>query len=202
MEIMECSLDDINELKRRYFTGKVHLAYSGISTCGSGHSWNERRSFYIIHIILRGKGTLMKGKKLWHLHAGQAFGLYPGESYVYTADIQKPWKYCWVGFQGSEAEKIMYEIGFSRDNPAIRLTSVSRYSEVIREIAEYRGFGYADEMHRTGLLMGLLTDMMEGKAEDAPQKIVVPGKLQENSGAAPENEKMNADIANEAAASN
>ncbi|MBP3633420.1 MAG: AraC family transcriptional regulator [Oscillospiraceae bacterium] len=59
--------------------------------------------YYLIHKIIKGKGTLYIRDTVYHLQAGQAFILAPGEIASWVSDSTDPWGYQWVGFTGELA---------------------------------------------------------------------------------------------------
>ena len=68
---------------------------------------------YIIHYITNGKGIYYTSSKTYSAYKGDFFLIKPQEIVHYQADIDDPWSYYWVGFNGSEAFKILKLCGFS-----------------------------------------------------------------------------------------
>lgn len=60
-----------------------------------------RRSCTTLHYVTKGKGILHLDNKDHPVRAGQAFLVLPGHIVSYTADIEDPWSYRWVGFNGT-----------------------------------------------------------------------------------------------------
>ncbi len=93
----------------------AHDADSLLYVCDIGHHATEPshcygpcvRSYYLIHLIEKGKGTVERNGVVTHLEEGDAFVIYPGEVITYTADKTDPWEYCWIGFKGSYSGEIM-----------------------------------------------------------------------------------------------
>ncbi len=92
-----------------------HDANSLLYVCDVGHHITEPshcygpsvRSYHLIHLIEKGKGTVERGGVVTHLSAGDAFVIHPGEVVTYTADKDDPWVYCWIGFKGEYSGEIM-----------------------------------------------------------------------------------------------
>lgn len=77
---------------------------SGIDQCKSGNLFGPRvRRYHLIHFVLSGKGTLHIDSRKFPVRAGQAFYIPAGIRASYQADSKAPWKYCWIGFQGTQA---------------------------------------------------------------------------------------------------
>ncbi len=79
---------------------------AGEETCAPGHSFGPAvRQYTLIHYVFRGKGTLYARGGIHPVQAGQAFVILPEEVTTYTADLQEPWHYCWIGFDGDLAAR-------------------------------------------------------------------------------------------------
>ena len=69
-----------------------------------GEVWGPKSiDYYLIHKITKGRGVLRIKNTIYHLQAGQAFILPPGEVASWNADEKDPWSYQWVGFTGELA---------------------------------------------------------------------------------------------------
>ena len=80
------------------------------------------RNHYLFHYVLSGTGTLMatnsKGQNVnYQVRSGQGFMIFPGQITTYVADIQVPWEYVWVEFDGLRTTEILNVCGFSKDAP-------------------------------------------------------------------------------------
>ncbi len=90
----------------------------GYEQCRSAHSFGPAvRSHYLIHFVLSGRGRFMRGSATYDLGAGEGFLIVPGETTYYCADVDEPWEYCWIGFSGSEAERILKSLRLSAEDP-------------------------------------------------------------------------------------
>ena len=77
---------------------------AGEEACVPGHSFGPAvRKYTLIHYVMRGKGTLYARGGAYPVRAGQAFVILPEEVTTYQADVEDPWHYCWVGFDGALA---------------------------------------------------------------------------------------------------
>jgi AraC family transcriptional regulator of arabinose operon len=72
----------------------------------------EKKQGYHLHVILSGKGWLTVKKQTQQLHSGQMFLTKPGETSVYGADMEEPWIYCWMSFDGTNAKSYVESAGF------------------------------------------------------------------------------------------
>ena len=95
----------------------------GKESCCSAHSFGPAiRNHYLFHYILRGCGSLIwqDSKGATHtqtLRARQGFLLFPGQITTYIADVDNPWEYCWLEFDGLKAGEFIENTGLSVDHP-------------------------------------------------------------------------------------
>ena len=62
--------------------------------------------------------TNSKGQNVnYQVRSGQGFMIFPGQITTYVADIQVPWEYVWVEFDGLRTTEILNVCGFSKDAP-------------------------------------------------------------------------------------
>lgn len=92
---------------------------SGIDQCVCGNIFGPRiRRYYLIHFVLDGSGVLQIEGKKYPVKPGQAFLIPAGVNAAYQADFRHPWKYCWIGYQGTQASyytSLLFGDGFVTD---------------------------------------------------------------------------------------
>lgn len=64
------------------------------------------RPYYLLHLIVKGKGKLETRDKVYPLEAGSAFFIRPDETTTYCADEEQPWEYYWISFYGNHADQL------------------------------------------------------------------------------------------------
>lgn len=85
---------------------KPCFIYCGRHDYSNMHSWGPGvRTNYIIHYIIRGKGTFVNGGKTYALSAGQSFLIRPFTEVCYFPDSNDPWAYTWIDFAGELLER-------------------------------------------------------------------------------------------------
>ena len=95
----------------------LHMNVCGYEECTSLCSMGpEIRPYYLIYIILNGKGIYTVGNRTYFLSAGDGFLVPPGVQTFYQADKENPWTYCWVGFEGEKAGEYLQDLGISGNN--------------------------------------------------------------------------------------
>lgn len=92
-------------LKNKHFA-ELNPLDCGEHDCPPGHSYGPAiRKYTLIHYVLSGKGVICNDKGNYTVSQGEAFVINPGEVTLYTADIDTPWHYVWIGFDGRLSDK-------------------------------------------------------------------------------------------------
>jgi AraC-like DNA-binding protein len=82
----------------------------GYEKCEPSHRFGPyRRSYYLFHFVVSGKGVLRREDGEYNVSANQAFLIRPNEITVYSADAEEPWEYVWLGIRGKGAEALINE---------------------------------------------------------------------------------------------
>ena len=124
------------QVRERQFSD-LYLCFCGYAQCRPRHSFGPAvRPNYIIHYILRGKGSYSVGGTRFELEAGQGFLIEPGVQTFYQADQEEPWTYLWVGFDGERAAEYLQTALHDRGvgDAAIFDVSKTHFSYIISEI--------------------------------------------------------------------
>lgn len=108
----------------------------GIEHCVPGHSCGPKvRSKTVIHVVKEGKGKLYVGDKVFEVKENQAFLVSANLNVYYEADLQEPWKYCWIAFLGTEMEEYSEKI-FGKNNYVKDISNVEKFWNIIENITE------------------------------------------------------------------
>lgn len=134
---------------------------TGYEQCENGHSWGPaRRDYYLIHYVISGQGTLRCNQQTYPVKAGQLFLTYPSEVASYQADSKEPWQYCWVGFNGTDARRLVKLAGFSHKMPVLNSDDIQQTAERLRRIADASGNTAADDAEMAGCLYLFLAHLI------------------------------------------
>lgn len=118
------------ELPERKFMD-LYLCFCGYEKCQSSHSYGPAvRRDYLIHHVLKGKGSYYVDGKKYDLAAGQGFLIEPNVQTFYKADENDPWHYLWIGFNGNKVKEYLNDIGLNHK----QLIYYCDYSEELKEI--------------------------------------------------------------------
>lgn len=94
------------------------------------------RDSYLIHYIIEGKGSFQVGNKTYSLEKNQGFLICPGQLSYYVADPIEPWQYCFVSFDGLNAEYYISQAGLSQENPIFQYNRDHELENIISEMIQ------------------------------------------------------------------
>lgn len=70
----------------------------------------------------------------YQIRSGQGFMIFPGQITTYIADVNVPWEYVWVEFDGLRTTEILSVCGFSADSPVYRTRSAELREKMAKEL--------------------------------------------------------------------
>lgn len=139
-------------LKSQLFSD-MYLCYCGYEDCLPHHSFGPAvRPNYILHYILKGKGSFHTDGTVYDLGAGQGFLIEPGVQTFYQADGDEPWSYVWIGFGGERAADYLAALGLGGRRITYRSRHSARLSAVIEEILKHNTYTTSHRFMRQSLL--------------------------------------------------
>ncbi len=68
------------------------------------------RSYYLLHLIEKGRGYIERNGEKHFLEAGEAFLIVPDEITLYCSDKDTPWEYSWIAFGGPFAKELLQRV--------------------------------------------------------------------------------------------
>lgn len=154
--------------------GDLYLVACGMERCDPGISFGpEVRDCYHLHAVLSGTGILRAGGKEFQPHFGQLFLLKDNEEVQYTADVENPWRYCWVTYSGTDARRISDEIGFTDGAYCLDTSAdVHEFFELVARMHEKPEMNYINDLRRRGILLEFLALAMETTAAGRQKRTV------------------------------
>lgn len=130
--------------------------FIGEERCRPGHSFGPAvRKYTLIHYILSGTGTVKKVDGDYRVGAGDAFLILPEEIVTYTSDVETPWHYTWIAFDGALSARFAALPAVLHDFPGA----------LLRELFEAPDRGVR-EYHAAAVLMRLYAELF---AEEKPR---------------------------------
>ena len=134
----------------------------GFQRCDGGYTWGPAvRDHDLIHYITSGKGRYFDGRKEHLLARGDGFLVTPAHKVFYEADSSDPWEYYWVGFNGTDAARVLGQAGLSHSNPIFHYGNDSLLRERLLNIYQQNGSSPSAEARMQAALLLFLADLME-----------------------------------------
>lgn len=164
----------------------INLEYCGYEQCEPGFQVElYARENYVIYIAIKGKGVYAVKNKKYELERGNAVLVYPGEKAVYQADEKEPWNYMWIGFRGYRCEEYITYMGFSKENPIVKIQEIDSIKECIFRMLQAKEFTVEDELMRMGQLLQIMALFMKenqtgekNQLQDCPTQVYVKYALE------------------------
>lgn len=148
----------------------LYYMTKGREKCAPNHSFGPNiREYYLIHIILDGKGYCETEESKFNLSTGQFFIIFPDEQTFYQADEEEPWEYIWFGFDGKVAEPILSSIGINRQTPFGSIRKFEESMLMIETMVKMQPFEHTQRIQLQGMLYWLISNL-ESKSQDNNMK--------------------------------
>lgn len=118
----------------------LRMIQSGSEQCTPGYSFGPaRRDHYLFHYVISGNGTLYgkdsKGQTTsFTVESGQGFMIYPDQLNTYVADLDNPWQYVWVEFDGLCVKPTLAGTELSRSCPVYHTNSAALRENMVTEM--------------------------------------------------------------------
>ena len=155
--------DEFRHSFKQPFHSSLGLAvYScGIQKCSAGHAWGPAvRDHYLIHCVTSGRGVFSFGGSDYELSGGDGFLLIPDVVASYAADSEAPWQYCWIGFNGTDAKRLVELTGLSYENPIFHFTGTA-LPDRLEKICHLSCATHSNEARVQAGLLLFLADLMD-----------------------------------------
>lgn len=155
-------LEGLDEASNFSSVSAINLDYCGWEKCSPGYQFGPYvREFFVIHIILDGKGYYRTPNGEFTLQKGDAFFIYPGEETTYWADKEDPWHYTWVGFHGIRSAELAEKMGFPKERPVLHVKQLDKMEQAIRRMLQAKQLTVVNEMRRMSELLYLFALFIE-----------------------------------------
>lgn len=149
----------------------LSFCYCGIHDCEPGHSYGPAiRPNYLLHFILKGKGTYYLNDQKYDVSKDQCFLIRPNELTFYQADKSEPWTYIWVGFGGEMAKKYLDYAGFNDECLVLDVQDCETLKSYVTEMLNCHKSTHANELKYQGLLYLLLSKLSESTTSNTSKQ--------------------------------
>jgi len=141
-------------------TSKLNVLFAGESQTKPLHRLGPKvYDFYLMHIVLEGKGLFICDGVKHELHAGHTFLIEPEQLISYESDGDSPWRYRWVAFNGTMSAELVAAAGFTAEQQVVFTPDKRRAVALFRQIYDtFRRGGAAPDMKSVGYLHLLLAE--------------------------------------------
>ena len=154
----------------------IYMDYCGIEDCRPDHSFGPYvRKEFVLHVVLGGRGVYQCGKNSFDVGPDNMFLIYPGEETFYKADHEDPWRYCWIGFHGVSVERVMENVGFTKDLPVLPLSNGEAVQKTIRSALEMDEDILAEIFFRRACVNQVIGLLLSGSPRRR-SPVIVPGQ--------------------------
>ncbi|MHA7967481.1 AraC family ligand binding domain-containing protein [Paenibacillus sp. CAU 1782] len=115
--------------------GLPHVLFSGESQTKPGHRLGPKvYDFYLMHLVLSGKGVFTVNGESHELSAGHTFLIAPEQLISYESHPSDPWKYRWIAFKGNSAPQLAADAGFQTNSQLLHMADIRKASVLYRRI--------------------------------------------------------------------
>ena len=145
-------------------TESLYLTRCGVEKCEVGNEvhYLPGRPAYHLHVILSGKGTLTVNGQTQTLHFGQMFMTKPDDECSYRPDQEDPWTYCWMTFDGENAQYYAESAGFKNDVFwQDCYVDYQEFNALVQRILNKPELSLANDLMRLGVLFEYLSLAIE-----------------------------------------
>ncbi len=159
-------------------TGLPHVLFSGESQTQPGHRLGPKvYDFYLMHLVLSGKGVFTVNGKSHELSAGHTFLITPEQLISYESHAAEPWRYRWIAFKGSSASQLAADAGFQTDSQLLHMEDIRKASVLYRRIfSAFRKSKPSAALEASASLLLLLALYSEAKANDEGRTLLREGE--------------------------
>lgn len=117
----------------------------GWEKCAPLHSYGPYvRNHYLFHYVLSGSGTLVAKRSdgsqhNYRIRSGEGFMIFPQQITTYYADLEHPWEYTWIEFNGLKAGGYLELAGISEISPIYHAMNKSASQALRNEVLYITG---------------------------------------------------------------
>lgn len=148
------------------------VGYHDFSRIYNPEHTSRVQSFYTLHFVLSGKGTLKTGGKTYDICEGQMFFLPPNTEICYYPTEKEPWEYVWFSLRGDVCEQYAERLGF--DKPVKPCTNFSKIKYLLKNLfdAVEDGGGYFGVLSAFYEIMEISTVVHSNAGVESVKRII------------------------------
>lgn len=155
----------------------TELVNIGQEKCPPGHEFGGKRNYYLLHLVLEGKGEFYSNNRRWSLKKGDAFLIFPNQMHLYKADIKTPWNYFWLGFKG-DYSKLLNPLQIDEDHPILHYENIEELYKLFSEIQDQKLSPHPSLiLNNLALLNMIFSKLIKAKASSVTKNNRVDGTI-------------------------
>lgn len=144
----------------------LFLCFCGIEECSPGHAFGPAvRSQYVIHYIIKGKGTYYVNNKSYELKENDGFLICPDVVSYYKADKDDPWYYTWIAFNGVKSKTYLSYANLDENNVTFSYSKDNALIKYISEMLKLKDLNHYNELKLEGLLYLFMSTLAESRKD-------------------------------------
>ena len=162
-------LEKLSQQKSSFYYYHVNSTdYSNVTVYDCGYEKfsstlkvvNDYYPYYLMHCVLSGKGILEMNGQEYPMEAGEIFIIPPETKVRYYQDVNDPWSYIYVNFNGTAATTFYENAGFSSEFPSYQYKN-DKLKETFTELVNCQ-----NNQRHTLYIYSLLFRIMANIAEE------------------------------------
>lgn len=155
-------MEDKQVMEYRTSSKELHLIACGYEKCASEHSYGPTvRRYYTLHFILSGQGHFYIHNKHYIIHENQYFLVPSDVLSFYKADMETPWSYVWLCFNGDLVPVMLEHCHVNEKSPVQNFPYVNEVKDIIFQMMKYPELTPANECYIQSGLYQVFAKMQE-----------------------------------------
>ncbi|UXR78072.1 MULTISPECIES: AraC family transcriptional regulator [unclassified Staphylococcus] len=155
------------KFKKQYIEANIDECGIEVGAPYTGYEYQVTKHA-VLHVVMSGSGTFSYNGKTHFLETGDIFLLQRGMNVNYTASLDDPWIYYWVGFSGQLVTDYLNRTQLI-DNPVITHTDTSKISKLVERMC-YTAQSYTIEQSDDIQHMSDLYNLLYALYQASPKK--------------------------------
>jgi AraC-like DNA-binding protein len=161
--------------------GELTVLFAGSSQTEPLHQAGPQvLDYYLVHIVISGKGRFRSMAKDYELGKGDHFFIFPGELVSYISDRDDPWNYRWIACKGTHIAQFLSQLGISPHKPIVHTKRSPKTTALFYQVEHILREGHAScDIQAEGYLRLLLGEYAKQALVHAPRQTSISPQQQQ-----------------------
>lgn len=138
----------------------IALSYLGISQTEPRHDYGPSLNDpWVIHVVLKGTGTVFTEDSYYELKTGDGFLIRPESAIRYVSSDADPWGYLWFGLEGDLVPRYLNAMGIADDQVAFGVDHTLPFVRLLAQALRYTGGTLSDELELNAVALRCLSTL-------------------------------------------